>query len=181
MARRPDADSPQTPVPSRSFATVLVRLVYRVPVTRSFRAAIVLAVSLSYFAYVFQIPQGEFWRAGLGDWLDPYFINALLEHWYRALGTLADPSSPPMFFPAQKTLGYSHGLILYAPFYIPLRPFLHPFHANNLAILLVVEVGSVCLFLLLRRGFALSFPESLVLSAFFFTSQNVINPGTTEW
>jgi hypothetical protein len=158
-------------------------LVYRVTVKkrRWLETAIVLAVSLSYFAYVFQIPRGEFWRAGLGDWLDPYFINALLEHWYRALATMADPSSPPMFYPATKTLGYSHGLILYAPFYIPLRLFFHPFHANNLTILLVVELGSVCLFLLLRRWFALTFPESLALSAFFFTSQNVINIATAEW
>ena len=92
-------------------------------------ASIVLAVSLSYLSHVFQIFQERFWTSGLGDWIDPYFINYLLEHWYHSFWTFTDPSSPPMYFPFQKTLGYSHGLILYAPFtyrsdhfFIPFKP-----------------------------------------------------------
>ena len=45
-----------------------------------------------------------------------------------------------MYFPAHGTLGYSHGLIGYAPFYILARPFLHPFQAAALTLFLVIEV-----------------------------------------
>ena len=144
------------------------------------RAAAVLIVACTYVAYVFRIHERSFWSAGLGDWMDPYFINAVMEHWYRAVGNLSDPSSPPMFFPATKTLGYSHGLILYAPFYLLLRPALHPFVAGNLALALVTATGIVCLYLLLRR-LKLSFVEALLFAAFFFSSQNVINGRTGVW
>lgn len=144
------------------------------------RAAAVLVVSCTYVSYVFQIHDRSFWSAGLGDWGDPYFINALLEHWYRAAGNLSDPSSPPMFFPATKTLGHSHGLVLYAPFYVLPRLVLHPFVAGNLALALVMETGIVCLYLLLRR-LKLSLAEALLLAAFFFSSQNVINGMTGTW
>ena len=83
-------------------------------------AAVLLVIWDWYVGYVFRIHDRIFWSAGLGDWIDPYFINALLEHWYRAVGSLSDPASPPMFFPAARTLGYSHGLILYVPLqYLP--------------------------------------------------------------
>ena len=145
------------------------------------RAAIVLALSLAYLAYVFELSKPRAWTAGLGDWMDPYFINALLEHWYRAILDFGDPSSPPMYYPAGKTLGYSHGLILYAPFYVPLRLFLHPFQAYNFALFLVLEVGAVCLYLFFRRAMHLSFLESIVLSAFFVSSENVTNGTTSIW
>ena len=115
------------------------------------RASVVLALSLSYLSYVFGIFRQTFWTAGLGDWIDPYFINYLLEHWFHALVTFSDPSSPPMFYPAEKTLGYSHGLILYAPFYAPLRLFFHPFQAYSLTLFIVIETGILCLYVILRR------------------------------
>ena len=148
---------------------------------RTSRAFVVLAVSLSYLAYVFDILHPTFWQAGLGDWLDPYFINYLLEHWYRSISTLSDPSSPPMFFPVQKTLGYSHGLILYVPFYVPVRLFVHPFQAYSISLFLMIETGIVCLYVIFRKHFNLSFVESLLLTAFFFTSQNVINGSIGVW
>jgi hypothetical protein len=144
------------------------------------RAAAVLLVSCTYVGYVFRIHDRIFWSAGLGDWIDPYFINALLEHWYRAVGNLSDPASPPMFFPAARTLGYSHGLILFAPFYILPRFVLHPFVAGSLALALVMETGIVCLYVLLRR-LKLSFVEALLLTVFFFSSPNVINGATGIW
>ena len=144
------------------------------------RALIVLAVSLFYLSYVFQLFDARSWSSGLGDWLDPYFINALLEHWYRSAMTLSNPFSPPMFFPAPKTLAYSHGLVLYAPFYVPMRLFFHPFHAYTLTLLLVMETGILCLYLLLRK-LGLSFVESLCLSALFFSSQNVVDGATGIW
>jgi hypothetical protein len=144
------------------------------------RAAVVLLVSCAYVAEVFRIHEPSFWSAGLGDWMDPYFINALLEHWYRAAGNLSDPSSPPMFFPATKTLGHSHGLVLYAPFYMLPRLVLHPFVAGNVALALMMETGIICLYVLLRR-LKLSFVEALLLAAFFFSSQNVINGATGTW
>ena len=140
-----------------------------------------LAVSLGYLGYVFNIVHTTFWNAGLGDWIDPYFINYLLEHWYHAVSTFSDPSSPPMFFPAHGTLGYSHGLILYAPFYIAVRPFLHPFQAYSLSLFLLIETGIICLYVIFRRFFGLSFIESLLLTTFFFTSQNVINGTVGVW
>src|SRR5688500_17011771 len=47
---------------------------------RSLRGLAVLAVTAGYFAYVFQFHTGLFLKSGLGDWLDPYFINFLPEH-----------------------------------------------------------------------------------------------------
>lgn len=138
-------------------------------------------VSLAYLAYIFDILHAPFWNAGLGDWIDPYFINYLLEHWYYSVSTLADPSSPPMFYPVQKTLGYSHGLILYAPFYLPVRIFFHPFHAYSLSLFLMIETGIVCLYVMFRKYFSLSFGESLLLTVFFLTSQNVTNGSIGVW
>jgi hypothetical protein len=148
---------------------------------RLVRASVVLAVSLTYLSYVFDIFHQTFWTAGLGDWLDPYFINYLLEHWYHALSTFSDPFSPSMFYPAQKTLGYSHALILYAPFYVPVRLFFHPFQAYSLALFIVIETGIVCLYVIFRRFLELSFVESLLLTTFFFTSANVINGTIGVW
>jgi hypothetical protein len=148
---------------------------------RLVRASVVLGVSLAYLSYVFDIFHETFWNVGLGDWIDPYFINYLLEHWYHALSTFSDPFSPPMFYPAQKTLGYSHGLILYAPFYVPVRLFFHPFQAYSLTLFIVIETGILCLYVIFRRFLQLSFAESLLLTAFFFTSPNVINATIGVW
>ena len=139
------------------------------------RAALVLILSLAYLASVFQIFSRNFWEAGIGDWVDPYFINFLLEHWYRGHLSL------PMYFPAPHTLGYSHTLILFAPFYAAVRPFFHPFVAHNLTLLLVIETGIGCLYVLLRKFANLSAIESVVLCAFFFTSQNVISGAMASW
>ena len=148
---------------------------------RALRAFVVLAVSFSYLSYVFGIFHRVFWTAGLGDWLDPYFINYLLEHWYHAVTTFSDPFSPPMFYPAQKTIGYSHSLILYSPFYVPLRFFFHPFQAYSLSLLAVIETGIICLYVMFRRFLHLTFVESLLLTIFFFTSPNVINGTIGVW
>jgi hypothetical protein len=95
--------------------------------------------------------------------MDPYFINALLEHWWRSAMSSTDPSSPPMFFPARHALRYPHGLILYAPFYIPLRAILHPLIAYNATLFAVIAAGTVCLYALLRRVGA-PFAEAIVLT-----------------
>ena len=145
------------------------------------RASIVLVLSAVYFSYVFQFSHKEFLTSGLGDWIDPYFINFLLEHWHHSLWSFTDPSSPAMYFPARGTLGYSHGLILYAPFYVAVRPFLEPFQAYTLTLFLVLLTGSSCLYLVLRKFLRLEFIESLLLSAFFVSSQNVINGRTGIW
>jgi hypothetical protein len=150
------------------------------PSRKSLGGFVVLAVFLLYLIHVFQVFDARFWHAGLSYWLDPYFINVLLEHWYVSLRDGADPSSPPMFFPARKTLGYSHGLVLYVPFYVPLRLFLHPFLAYNWTLLLVFAVGIACLYALFRK-LGLSLVEALVVTALFFTSRNVINEPTNAW
>ena len=144
------------------------------------RAVLVLTIPGAYLVPVFQMFDRGFWNAGLSYWLDPYFINALLEHWYVSLREGADPSSPPMYFPERKTLGYSHGLILYAPLYVPLRLFLHPFHAYNWTVVLTMAAGIGCLYALFRK-LGLSLVESLVVAALFFTSRNVINEPTSAW
>ena len=64
-----------------------------------------------------------------------------------------------MYFPVGHTLGYSHALILYVPFYVAMRLFVHPFPAYSLALAAVMETGIVCLYLLLRRRFHLSIPR----------------------
>ena len=98
----------------------------------------VFVLSAYYLGSAFQLARRTFWTRGLGDWIDPYFINFLLEHWYRSLSTFTDPSSPPMFAPIRGTLGYSHGLVLYAPFYFVLRPFFHPFQSYGLMLFVVI-------------------------------------------
>lgn len=138
------------------------------------------AASLVYVGGVFHLRDGEFGSHAIGDWMDPYFINGLLEHWNHAVRTLTDPASPPMYFPATGTIGYSHSLILYAPFYVPLRLFLHPFQAYNATVFLVMVVGIVSLYALLRR-MQLSIAEAAVLTAFFASSQNVVNGTTGVW
>ena len=144
------------------------------------RASIVLVLSLFYLGYVFRLFDARSWNFGLGDWIDPYFINALLEHWYRSATNLLDPSSPAMFFPIRKTLGYSHGLVLFAPFYVALRVFLHPFHAYTWTLVLVIETGILCLYLLLRK-LSLSFFEALLISALYLSSRNVVNGWMGVW
>ena len=110
------------------------------------RTAPILVLSLGYLSFVFHVLDAGFWNAGIGEWLDPYFINFLLEHWHVTLSGLTNPASPPMYFPARGTLGYSHGLILYAPFYMAARTFLHPFQAYNVMLFLVLETGIMCLY-----------------------------------
>ena len=58
------------------------------------RGLAVVALSLAYVAYVFRRADGTFFTVGLGDWMDPYFINALLENWYRSLTHFAVPAYP---------------------------------------------------------------------------------------
>jgi hypothetical protein len=149
-------------------------------VGRIARGSSVLVFSLAYASYVCRIFDPAFWSSGVGDWMDPYFINAVLEHLYRSAARLTDPSSPPMFFPAPRTLGYSHGLVLYAFYYVPVRLFVHPFVAHNLTLFLAIAVGIVSLYVLLRR-LRLSFVEALLLTAFFATSANVANGSMGVW
>ena len=82
-----------------------------------------------------------------------------------------------MFFPQEMTLGYSHGLVLYAPIYAPLRAFFHPFQAYNLTLFVVMVLGTISLYALLRIHFRLTFVESVLFTAFFATSANIINGG----
>src|SRR5688572_7467116 len=150
------------------------------PGLRLFRAATVFAGIGAYLAFVFRLHDGQYRSTGLGDWIDPYFINGLLEHWFHVSRTLASPASPPVFYPAPHVLGYSHGLVLFSPFYVPARLWLHPFHAYTAAIFAVITVGVACLYLLLRR-IGRSFGEAAALCALFVSSPNVINGTTGVW
>jgi hypothetical protein len=144
------------------------------------RGLAVVALSLAYVAYVFRRADGTFFTVGLGDWMDPYFINALLENWYRSLAHFAAPA-PPWFFPSNRVLGYSHSLVLFAPFYVPGRLVLHPIAAYNVAICAVLVAGSIGLYALIRRVTAATFVEALLVTAFFATSTNVVSGGTGVW
>jgi hypothetical protein len=42
-----------------------------------------MVCTLSYLFFLFHPLDRQFWRSGLGDWIDPYFINSLLEHCHR--------------------------------------------------------------------------------------------------
>jgi hypothetical protein len=112
--------------------------------------------------------------------MDPYFINGLLEHWSHSVRTLTSPASPPIFLPAPRTLGYSHGLVLFAGVYVPLRLALHPFVAYTATIFLVILTGLLCLYVLLRQ-LGVSFVEAFALTAMFGTSANVMNKSTAIW
>lgn len=144
-------------------------------------ATLLALVASSYLAYVFRVIQPSFWTAGIGDWVDPYLINFILEHWYHSIVNGLNPASPPVFYPTEGALGFSHSLILYVPFYAALRPLLHPFIAHNMTLVIVMACGIVCLYLLLRRGARLNIAEALLLSAFFFTSPNVVDGGSVAW
>jgi hypothetical protein len=56
----------------------------------SFAPAVVVGAALWLLAWVFYVRDGQFRTTGLGDWMDPYFINGLLEHW---LHSVADADS----------------------------------------------------------------------------------------
>jgi hypothetical protein len=163
--------SPLSPAPARPTlaSTALTRVV------------VLLALSMAYFAYVFRIPSGEWLRMGLGDWIDPYFINSVLEDWHYSLAHLTSPASPPVFFPVRGTLGYSHSLVLYAPFYVIARLWLHPFTAHTVTLFAVIELGTLCLYVVFRSFAGLGFAEALVFTAVFATSGNVISGGTGVW
>lgn len=141
----------------------------------------VAMLAVVYFAKVFGWRTGDPTRLGLGDWIDPYFINFLLEHWYQAIGHGADPLALGIFYPGSHALGYSHSLLLFAPFYAVVRPFLHPFLADTAALALVLVTGSVSLFVVFRRGLRLTLVEAVVTSAFFWTSANAVNGSTGIW
>jgi hypothetical protein len=147
---------------------------------RLLRGAALLVLSLGYLSYVFRATDPVVRHYGLGDWQDPYFINALLEHWYSSAAYLANPSSPWMYYPVPHTLGYSHGLVLFALVYVPLRVIFHPFHAHTLTLLVVMEAGALCLYAVARR-LGLSYMESLAATAFFLTSRNVVHGETGVW
>ena len=145
------------------------------------RGLSVVILTTLYLGVAFRLYENTFWTHGLGDWWDPYYINFLLEHWYLSAGRLTDPTTPPMFFPVEGTLGYSHGLILYVPFYVLARLFLHPFQAYNVALFTVMASGVLCLYAFLRRFLHLSFVEALLVSLFFLTSPNVMGPWIGIW
>ena len=145
------------------------------------RALGVVTLTTLYLSSIFRLFEDTFWTTGLGDWWDPYFINFLLEHWYQSGLHLTDPTTPPMFFPVEGTLGHSHGLILYVPFYAIARLSLHPFQAYNAALFAVMASGVFCLYALLRRFLQLTFAESLLVSLFFLTSANVMGPWIGIW
>ena len=151
------------------------------PAVKLVRASVLLSCSAFYLSSIFQLAESTFWTNGLGDWMDPYFINYLLEHWHHSVWHFTNPSSPPLYFPVRGTLGYSHGLVLYAPIYVVARLFVHPFQAYSLTLFLVMETGIICLYLVFRKFLHLSFLESLVLVAFFATSQNVVNGAIGVW
>lgn len=148
---------------------------------RALHAGVVLGVLLSFLARLFQVFDPAFWTSGLGDWMDPYFINYLLEHWYRSVTTFRDPASPPMYFPVSGTLGYSHALVLYAPFYVPIRFCFHPFQAYSLTLFAVIGTGLICLYLVFRKRFGLPFLESLLLMTCFMTSTNALDASVAVW
>jgi hypothetical protein len=143
--------------------------------------ALFIIAAAAYLGLVFQIGTSGFWNRGMGDWLDPYFVNYLLEHWFVSVTTVANPVSPPMFHPAPGALGYSVSLILYVPISIAFRFALHPFQAFNLTLFIVVFAGTVSLFVFLRRIVRVSVLEAVALTALFVTSPNVLNGWIGVW
>lgn len=148
--------------------------------TRIARAVLVAVLSTAFFAWVFRFDDPTWRSASLGGWLDPYFINGILEHWRVSLLHGTSPASPPMYYPATHTLGYSCGLILYVPWYVLLRVWCDPFVAHTLTIFTVLQVGTWSLYALLRR-FRLEFATALVLTGSVVTSLNVVDGLVGVW
>lgn len=141
----------------------------------------IVVLSGAYLDYVFRLHTGVWRRYGLGDWIDPYLINAILEQWRYSVRHFASPVSAPLFFPQRGTLGYSHSLVLYAPFYVIARVALDPLVAHTVTILAVIEFGILSLYAILRRFVLMGVVESVLLVAVFATSRNVVNGLTGVW
>ena len=86
-----------------------------------------------------------------------------------------------MFYPEPSTRGCSHGLGLYAPFYIAARLIFEPFAAETAALLAVMVLGAVSLYALLRRFIGATVVEAVVLTVLFSSSGNVINDMMSSW
>jgi hypothetical protein len=138
-----------------------------------------LGAATTYYFHVFRFSTDLPFTRGLGDWIDPYYVNVVLENWYYSVVNLNGSTTPPMYFP-DVAARYSHGFILYAPIYTAIRLFAHPFVANTLTVAVVMIGGSWCLYLLFRR-LGLAAIEAFVLSACFYTSPNVVNSGIVVW
>jgi len=79
----------------------------------------VATLAIVYFARVFQIPSGVPAQSGIGDWVDSYFINYLLEHWRYSLLHLTNPATPPMFYPEPGAIGVAACLVSLRPRSVP--------------------------------------------------------------
>ena len=126
-------------------------------------------MSLSYLSYVFDIFHDTFWRSGLGDWIDRISSTTCSS---TGISSVLDVQRirppPPMFSPASKTLGYSHGLILTRPstcpcVFLPSIPGVFPQPVPH------DRDGIICLSCDFRLFLDLSFVESLLLTVFFLT------------
>jgi hypothetical protein len=132
------------------------------------------AISLCLFLWLFDL--GKLSQSGmlLGDDGDARFNGVILEHWFQVIRGDATWHSPSFYYPAKGVLGYSDGLILYAPIYATIRfAGADPYLALTQTVLLLPIIGYLALFAFFRKVLGLDAAGALLLSVAGILSNNL--------
>jgi hypothetical protein len=126
---------------------------------------LILALGLWHF---YGWAGSDFWDRMPGDRGDGRFIPFCLEHEYQSLRGNGSFASPPFFYPAKGTLGYSDVLLGFLPFYSSFRLIgFDPFGSMQG----VLWIGTLLAFFLafgfLRRGIGFGLIPSALGAAFY--------------
>jgi hypothetical protein len=123
------------------------------------------AVFLCLFLWLFDFSKLSQGGMLLGDDGDARFNGVILEHWFQVIRGGATWDSPSFYYPAKGVLGYSDGLILYAPIYATLRfAGADSYLALTQTVLLLPIIGYLSLFAFFRKVLALDAAGALLLS-----------------
>ena len=114
-----------------------------------------------------------------GDRGDARLTIFLHEHWMQVAHAQVPWASPPQFFPAASTLGYSDTFFLNQIFYIPLRMLgLDQFVAFQCTLICLTGVGFAATFAILRRHMHVSlFPACVLSSVATFSNDLFVDTG----
>jgi len=98
-----------------------------------------------------------------GDSGDGRFTNLIVEHWFDVFSGKQAIRDLPIFYPVEKTLGYSDALFGYALPYSIFRFFgIDMFSSYKFTLILLHILGSLCLFYLLKQKFRFGFAVSAI-------------------
>jgi hypothetical protein len=118
----------------------------------------------------------------IGDAQDARLNNFILEHWFSVFKFQESPADLPIFYPLSDTLGYSDMLFGFSIPYSLLRLCsIDMFTANKIVLIAIHALGSVGMFLLLRRKFNLSIAAALIGTLIFsYSSAYHVRTGHTQ-